>query len=524
MVGDSEIIRKFIAGDMHVTPEALDILRGRDDFEEAADKLMGKFRAMPEKPSVITEAMIREALDVEDSQLIKTETSELVSEETTEPTIEGTVEGEKHPMAEIAPQIEILQDVTGHSTSEGTLENFVNMFNDRYTRLNKILRERIDFKEAIPIEQAASREDEYVKIIGMVIDKRETSKRDLIIDLEDPTGRVALFIHKSRHELVKKASEVVTDEVIGVEAKVGKSGKSNWSSAFLFPSDITWPDIPIPTKDREEEDDTDPVYVALISDLHVGSEMFLEGAFMKFLRWLRGEAGNPKQRQLADRVKYLVIAGDLVDGIGVYPRQEEELIIRDVYKQYVAVAEYLSHVPDHVEIILSPGNHDAVRQLEPQPALPKDIASIFGSLEPTLIGSPAYVQLHGKKLLVYHGRGFDNLISADPTLDRSDAAKPMVKALQKRHLSPIYGEPMGGRAPHAPEDKDYLLIEEVPDVLHCGHLHVYGCGRYRGVTVVNSATFQAQTNYMRKRGVKPTPGIVPILDLKTKNVQKLKFA
>ena len=83
---------------------------------------------------------------------------------------------------------------------------------------------------------------------------------------------------------------------------------------------------------------------------------------------------------------------------------------------------------------------------------------------------------------------------------------------------------MGGRCPHAPEDKDYLIIDEVPDVLHCGHLHVYGCERYRGVTVVNSATFQGRTSYMKRRGVMPTPGRVPIVDLQTNQVQKLRFA
>ena len=116
------------------------------------------------------------------------------------------------------------------------------------------------------------------------------------------------------------------------------------------------------------------------------------------------------------------------------------------------------------------------------------------------------------------------MISADSSLDREDSAKPMIKALKKRHLAPIYGEPMGGRCPHAPEEKDYLVIDEVPDVFHCGHLHVYGCERYRGVTVVNSATFQGRTSYMKRRGVVPTPGRVPIVDLQTNQVQKLRFA
>jgi DNA polymerase II small subunit len=141
-----------------------------------------------------------------------------------------------------------------------------------------------------------------------------------------------------------------------------------------------------------------------------------------------------------------------------------------------------------------------------------------------MVGNPAYLEIHGTRFLIYHGRGFDDLISSDSSLDRVDSVKPMVKSLRKRHLAPIYGDPMGGRAPLAPEERDYLVIDEVPDVLHCGHLHVYGCGKYRGVILVNSATFQKRTNYMKSMGVKPTPGIVPIIDLQTNQARAIHFA
>jgi DNA polymerase II small subunit len=45
-------------------------------------------------------------------------------------------------------------------------------------------------------------------------------------------------------------------------------------------------------------------------------------------------------------------------------------------------------------------------------------------------------------------------------------------------------------------------------------MHVYGCANYRDVIAVNSGTFQEMTSYTKRLGVKPTPGIVPIVDLK----------
>jgi DNA polymerase II small subunit len=248
--------------------------------------------------------------------------------------------------------------------------------------------------------------------------------------------------------------------------------------------------------------------------------MFLEDAFMKFLKWLRGEVGNPQQRELAGMVKYVIIAGDLVDGVGIYPRQEEELLVHDIFKQYDAVTELLAQIPEHITVVTAPGNHDAVRPSEPQPALPRDVAAALYDLNSVIVGNPAWLSIHGVKFLIYHGRSFDDLIGTIPGLDRRDPIPPMTKLLQKRHLAPMYGE----RVAVAPEEKDYLVIEDVPDVLHCGHMHVYGCASYRDTLLVNSGTFQEITIYMKSLGVKPTPGIVPVLNLQTGHARVMRFA
>ena len=77
---------------------------------------------------------------------------------------------------------------------------------------------------------------------------------------------------------------------------------------------------------------------------------------------LRGKYGTPEMREIAGRVKYLLIAGDIVDGVGIYPGQQNELTIRDVHKQYNFAIKYLEKIPDYIEIVLSPGNHDAARK------------------------------------------------------------------------------------------------------------------------------------------------------------------
>ena len=44
-------------------------------------------------------------------------------------------------------------------------------------------------------------------------------------------------------------------------------------------------------------------------------------------------------REIASHVKYCLVAGDVVDGVGVFPGQALELNIRDVHKQYRMAAK-----------------------------------------------------------------------------------------------------------------------------------------------------------------------------------------
>ncbi|MFH1307014.1 MAG: metallophosphoesterase family protein [Candidatus Micrarchaeota archaeon] len=224
-----------------------------------------------------------------------------------------------------------------------------------------------------------------------------------------------------------------------------------------------------------------------------------------------GEEGNSK---LAGKVKYIVIAGDIVDGIGIYPTQENELTIKDIYGQYKVFDEIVQSLPDYIEIIVGPGNHDAVRRGEPQPYIPMEL--IHSDVKK--IGSPSSLEIEGFKHLVYHGTSLDSLIANMSGLSYAKPEGPMIEMLKRRHLSPIYGENL-----IVPELKDYLVISEAPDVVHMGHIHKNASTKYRGTLLINSGTFQARTDFQAKMGHIPTPGIVPVLELKTNQLSHLKF-
>src|SRR5437016_7270248 len=102
----------------------------------------------------------------------------------------------------------------------------------------------------------------------------------------------------------------------------------------------------------------------------------MEDAFGRVLRWLKGEVGGPDQRHISDHVKYVLIGGDLVDGIGVYPRQEVDLKVPDIYEQYRLAAKLVGEIPEHMEVVLILGNQDGVRQALAQPAIPKEFSGL----------------------------------------------------------------------------------------------------------------------------------------------------
>ncbi|MDD4749325.1 MAG: DNA-directed DNA polymerase II small subunit [Methanosarcinaceae archaeon] len=409
--------------------------------------------------------------------------------------------------------VEVLLDVTGQSNCVGEYMQFVQYFRDRYSRLSEILRGRLN---ARPMESLKGRRfrrgresnSEEISIIGMVSDISSTNNGHKILSLEDPTGSFSVLIRNSDKDLFEQASRVLLDEVIGATGKVTNDGN------LMIATKLTQPDVPNGTLRRPGTKGK----AVLISDVHVGSCQFLEEPWLDFLSFLKGESDSKTLRLIAKEVRYLVIAGDLVDGVGIYPDQEKELEIEDVYAQYRKAAEYLREVPEHIRIVLSPGNHDTVRQAEPQPALPEKVQTYFPS-NVTFVGNPALVELDGVQLLIYHGRSIDDLVASVPGVSYQEPAGAMLEMIKRRHLAPTYGS----RVSIAPEKKDYFVIDPVPDIIHTGHVHTVGIQRYKNVLLVNSGTWQGQTEFQKRVNLMPMPAKVPVVDLAELEVKLLDF-
>jgi DNA polymerase II small subunit len=248
--------------------------------------------------------------------------------------------------------------------------------------------------------------------------------------------------------------------------------------------------------------------------------MFMESEWNTFIKWINGNIGNSRQREIASKIKYLVLPGDLVDGIGVYPNQEKELSITNIYDQYKALAKQLDLIPDHISLIIQPGNHDAVRPAEPQPAFEKEIQDLFSGKEFVFVGNPCYFSLHKIEILSYHGLSLLDFSTNVQHLNYNQPTEAMKVMLKKRHLAPSYG----GYTPLAPEHSDYMIIENVPDIFVTGHVHVARIDSYRGVTLINASSWQAQTLYQKMLNFVPDSAKLPIVNLETRSATTMNFS
>lgn len=470
-----------------ISPEAFVMLGDTNSPEDLVERLLREVEFMPERPLIIERSHIEGLLEAE------------------KPVQRA---GQQEPPAPPSTAIRVIYG-SQCCQIEGTVGDFRAHFIDRFSHLQRILKSRGDLKDATGVSAIAEGNNwRKVKVIGMVTSKRDSKSGVTSLVLEDAAGSVEVIL---KNDLKEKASRLLMDEVVCVAGST-KNGRT------VVANDVIWPDISPKVRAASPREDA---YVVMTSDTHIGSKLFMRESFESFLKWLQGENGTGISREIAQKTKYLIVAGDVVDGVGVYPNQEEELSIKDLYKQYEQAAEYLCQVPSRIRIIIIPGNHDACRPTLPSPPIYREFAEpLYAMKNVVMLGDPAMVSLDGVTFLLTHGRSLDDTIPSLPNCSFKEPQKAMVELLKSRHISPIYGE----KTPLAPEHSDSLVIDPVPDVFQAGHVHVWGVTEYRGVVVANSGTWQAQTNYQLSMGIEPKPAVVPVINLSNLRVTTLNFA
>lgn len=374
------------------------------------------------------------------------------------------------------------------------ISGFINYFKYRYVKIRELLLQvfkEYNYSETPLKILKFQRVDGIYYIIGKIFQIHETSKVKNII-IEDLETMISIRIFKSKLEepLKTDMSFLITDIIIGLKIEV----KNN----RFYCKKIIWPSIKY---SFNKENKGGKIYAALASDIHVGSKKFYRKRFLKMIE----DVNKIKA------LKYFIIAGDAIDGIGVYPSQELDLKTTDVYEQYKDLSKLLQNLRSDIKVIISPGNHDYLPILEPQNIFDEKIKSFFPK-STIFVPNPVFFEIEGCKYLIYHGISYDGLISTIEPFSYERPLEVMKFLLKIRHLSPIYS----GGSVNLCYKKDFLIIDKKPDIFHTGHIHKFDIEYDADYNVLycNSGAWQKITDYQKRLGLKVDICKTPIINLK----------
>jgi len=393
------------------------------------------------------------------------------------------------------------------------VKDFVKHFRSRFFEMKNILQEHSELDNLVSINKISG-ERRGVSLIGMVSNKRMTKNRNMLLEIEDLTGKITALVNQNKKELFEKAEELSLDCVVGL--------KCSGSREIVFVNEIIFPESAILERKKSPVEE----YVLFLGDLHFGSRRFLEKSFLKFIDYLNGKVPNTPE---VEKIKYLFIVGDIVTGVGNYPNQERDLEIKDLEEQFSKLADLLGRIRKDIKIIISPGNHDGVRLMEPQPILDEKYAWSLHDLKNVILTTnPCYVNIgsrgnfSGFNVLTYHGFSFPfyaNNVSSLMHERAMNSPEKIVKYLLKnRHLAPTHAS-----VQYFPLEDDALFIKKIPDIFFSGHTHKSTVSYYNNILIVSASCWEGMTPYQEKFGNEPDHCKVPMFNTKTRAIKILDF-
>lgn len=467
-------------------------------FDKNRDKVSEVFSGLPQdKQKTLESLKIKLGLSIEISREIVSQSEKINS-------IPKVINKEE-------PLVKILSSPK-YEEKKIEVSDFTKYFRSRFNEMRRILQEHSSLSNLVSINKIYGSRNNF-SIIGIVSSKTITKNKNMILEVEDFTGKIKVLINQNKKEMYEQAEDIALDSVLGF------NGSGN--NEIFFVNELVFPEARIPERKHSPADE----HAVFIGDLHYGSKRFLRKGFDRFIEYLNG--GTLDKEAL--KIKYLFLVGDVVTGVGNYPNQENDLEINDLEEQFIGLADLLGKIRSDIKIIISPGNHDGVRIMEPQPSLNEKYAWPLYNMENVIMtGNPCYVNIGSKKdfsgfdVLTYHGFSYTYYagnIGSLIKLKAMNCPEEIMKfLLRNRHLAPTHGSTQ-----YYPQEQDELLIKNVPDILVSAHTHKCGVSYYNNVLTISTSCWEAMSPYQEKFGNKPDHCKVPMFNLKTRSIKILDF-
>jgi DNA polymerase II small subunit len=363
-----------------------------------------------------------------------------------------------------------------------SISTYINMQKSRYLQLAEYLnREQSIYTESIE-EFKNSKDDRYCRIIVRINDNIQSLEFYTLL-CEDPSGSIRIKLKKEDLAVLleNNIKLAMQGTIIGLNYRV--SNREKVLSSISFPGDSML------LSESDWADSETESEIAIMSDIHVGSRFFKESEFKAALDYIRNKPA----------IKYLIIAGDSIDGTGVYPAQNHELKAdqQSCSSQYKSLADLLSILSPDLRIILTPGNHDGTVRASPQPPIPVEFSKFFTS-NVEFRSNPSELFIENRRILIYHGQSLDQIIAKNEGLTFDKPQLVMEFLLKIRHMSPTIGRnssTLWGL-------DDPLIIKNKPWLFITGHIHTMTNFRLHcGTLLVNSGAWQGLTPFQARLGI-----------------------
>ena len=511
----TKLIKIFLEYNLNIAAEALDYLLQKKVSERI---LRERLPIIPPEISVINLSSLKKYLEPFESHVEtvkrgeeKSEIQKVGKESFTE-SIQPEISQEEQDINQIVLQptsrVTVRLDIPEKTSSKPDFLAFRKLFQNRFEQLFNIFLE--NFKSSEPILKRRIGGEEVPKyksgiLIGMVQDTRVLHTNKFIIQLEDlQTEIITNCVMVQDSPSFPEYRDILRDTLIGISGVLPKNFKEGDITAF-WGKDVIRPGFSPITFNPT----SNPHKILFIADLHYGSKYFSRSIFAKLIKFLTLQDLDPMYEKIAEEIKTIIIAGDLVDGVGRFSNQKEQITSHSYQSQYEGLATILRDIPSHIQIFIIPGEHDATQTALPQPAIDRQISKdLLAIPNLTSHGNPLRLSLEDISMLIFHGQGNFELFQKH---FQKTLVKPTVaikQLLEYRHLYPEYGS----YNPLAPFNKDYLVIDEIPNVIVSGHLHHAYFEEYKGIKIITCGTFQRENQKSAQLEGKVSLGVIPILD------------
>ncbi len=214
-----------LAAGYQLDSEAFEFLSQNSDLNDPVDIMnsaLRKLQDLEEKPFFIDKAFLETLAQQLTVPVIETQTQPQqqhpIQQHTTQHLnqVIADLNTSFYPYAkDIKSNLFVLEDATGKLSSNGTLEEYILYFQDRFKRIEHLLRQRIDVRAATSIIEALkSPAKTKLKLICMITEKRE-SKNQMILSVEDLQGSATVLVpQKAQEEVKKRALLLLPDQVV----------------------------------------------------------------------------------------------------------------------------------------------------------------------------------------------------------------------------------------------------------------------------------------------------------------------